>query len=108
MPTQVSDAGGTIKVVRTLLARDGVAHFVVAHPRTRFGVDAFIPLLEECLDLEYVCHDVTDKHLVNGLDEADYLAWLHISVWWSKQSAEECTSLLVEDDLEGKNIYIAG
>ncbi|CAN0026227.1 unnamed protein product, partial [Pylaiella littoralis] len=94
---QASDAEGTIRVLRAMLAEatlsppppppsgegggGGHAHFVVAHPRTRWGVDALVPLLEQCPELSFTCEEVTDPDLVAGLEEASYLAWLHVHVW---------------------------
>ncbi|CAN0394286.1 unnamed protein product, partial [Ectocarpus sp. 12 AP-2014] len=98
---QASDAEGTIRVLRAMLAEapgptstpptasptapppttGGRAHFVVAHPRTRWGVDALVPLLREAPGLDFTCEEVTDPDLVGGLEEAAYLAWLHVHVW---------------------------
>lgn len=72
-------------MLQTLLAPGGHAHFVVAHPRTRFGVDALVPLLESYPELEFTCEEVSDPDLVEGLEEAAYLAWLHVHVWWAGQ-----------------------
>lgn len=80
---QASDAEGTIRVIRKHLAADGHAFFVIAHPRTRFGVDALAPLLERSLDLEFTCEEISEPQLVAGLEEAEYLAWLHVHVWWA-------------------------
>lgn len=63
------------------LAGGGHAHFVVAHPRTRWGVDALVPLLRESPGLSFICEEVSDPELVAGLEEASYLAWLHVHVW---------------------------
>lgn len=65
----------------------GHAHFVVAHPRTRWGVDALVPLLEQCAELSFTCEEVTDPNLVVGLEEASYLAWLHVHVWRTSPTA---------------------
>lgn len=81
--SQTSDAEGTIRVLQTLMAEGGQAHFVVAHPRTRYGVDALVPLLKQTPDLEFTCEEVKDPELVVGLEEAAYLAWLHVHVWWA-------------------------
>lgn len=62
-------------------ARGGHAHFVVAHPRTRWGVDSLMPLLRESPGLSFTCEEVSDPDLVAGLEEASYLAWLHVHVW---------------------------
>ncbi|CAM9875264.1 unnamed protein product, partial [Ectocarpus sp. 6 AP-2014] len=107
---QASDAEGTIRVLRAMLAEapgpaatpptaspttppppatGGQAHFVVAHPRTRWGVDAFVPLLREAPGLDFTCEEVTDPNLVGGLEEAAYLAWLHVHVWTVSERAVE-------------------
>lgn len=65
------------------MAKGGEAHFVVAHPRTRYGVDALVPLLKNSPGLEFTCEEVSDPELVEGLEEAAYLAWLHVHVWWA-------------------------
>lgn len=62
-------------------AGGGHAHFVVGHPRTRWGVDALVPLLRESPGLAFTCEEVSDPNLVAGLEEASYLAWLHVHVW---------------------------
>ena len=84
---QASDAEGTVRVLRALLAPDGHAYFVVAHPRTRFGVDALAPLLEQSPDLDFTCEEVSDPRLLAGLEEAEYLAWLQVHVWWAERAA---------------------
>lgn len=105
---QTSDAEGTIRVLQTLLAKGGQAHFVVAHPRTRFGVDALVPLLEKSPGLEFTCEEVEDPELVEGIEEAAYLAWLHVHVWWG--DGEDTPLLGVEKagarDMEG--LLVAG
>lgn len=53
----------------------------MAHPRTRWGVDALVPLLREAPGLSFTCEEVSDPGLVAGLEEASYLAWLHVHVW---------------------------
>lgn len=83
-------------MLRTLLARGGQAHFVVAHPRTRFGVDALVPLLENCSEFDFTCEEVSDPDLVSGLEEAAYLAWLHVHVWWRNGETE--TELVSDGD----------
>lgn len=70
-------------------ATGGQAHFVVAHPRTRWGVDALVPLLREAPGLDFTCEEVTDPDLVGGLEEAAYLAWLHVHVWTVSDRAVE-------------------
>lgn len=70
-------------MLQTLMADGGQAHFVVAHPRTRYGVDALVPLLKNSPNLEFTCEEVSDPGLVEGLEEAAYLAWLHVHVWWA-------------------------
>ncbi|CAN0306076.1 unnamed protein product [Ectocarpus sp. 13 AM-2016] len=62
-------------------ATGGRAHFVVAHPRTLWGVDVLVPLLREAPGLDFTCEEVTDPDLVGRLEEAAYLAWLHVHVW---------------------------
>ncbi|CAM9145845.1 unnamed protein product, partial [Ectocarpus sp. 8 AP-2014] len=107
---QASDAEGTIRVLQAMLAEapgptatpptaspttppppgtGGQAHFVVAHPRTRWGVDALVPLLREAPGLDFTCEEVTDPDLVGGLEEAAYLAWLHVHVWAVGERAVE-------------------
>lgn len=83
-------------MLQTLLARRGHAYFVVAHPRTRWGVDALVPLLEKSPGLEFTCEEVSDPDLVAGLEEADFLAWLYVHVWWSgEESALQPEGLLI-------------
>ncbi|CAM9218120.1 unnamed protein product [Ectocarpus fasciculatus] len=107
---QASDAEGTIRVLRAMLAEapgptatsaaasrtttpppatGGQAHFVVAHPRTRWGVDALVPLLRDAPGLDFTCEEVTDPDLVGGLEEAAYLAWLYVHVWTVSERAVE-------------------
>lgn len=85
-------------MLQTLLAKGGHAYFVVAHPRTRWGVDSLVPLLEKSPGLEFTCEEVSDADLVTGLEEAAYLAWLHVHVWWS----------VGEPALQNEEIVIAG
>lgn len=76
------------------MAEGGQAHFVVAHPRTRYGVDALVPLLKTTPGLAFTCEEVSDPGLVEGLEEAAYLAWLHVHVWWagSREGLQEAAA----------------
>ncbi|CAM9725150.1 unnamed protein product [Scytosiphon promiscuus] len=77
----------TTAEMRTTTTKGGEAHFVVAHPRTRWGVDALVPLLQKCPELSFTCEEICDPQLVAGLEEAAYLAWLYVRVWRRPQPA---------------------
>lgn len=48
---------------------------------------------------------VCSKDLVEGLEEAAYLAWLHVHVWWENNSGGVIeTASIAEDDL----VLVAG
>lgn len=79
-------------MLRALLAKGGEAHFVVAHPRTRFGVDALPPLLEKCHEFEFTCEEVKDPAFISGLEEAEFLAWLHVHVWYRRDGVDPADS----------------
>lgn len=76
----------------------GHAHFVVAHPRTRWGVDALVPLLLESPGLSFTCEEVSDPDLVAGLEEASYLAWLHVHVWRREAAPVPATAAATAGD----------
>lgn len=108
---KASDAEGTIRVIRTLLAADGHAFFVIAHPRTRFGVDALAPLLERSPDLDFTCEEISEPQLVAGLEEAEYLAWMYVHVWWASSTGPGREFLENELDLEGdfnRGLFVSG
>ncbi|CAM9863545.1 unnamed protein product [Ectocarpus fasciculatus] len=85
-PTATSAAAS--QTTTTPPATGGQAHFVVAHPRTRWGVDALVPLLRDAPGLDFTCEEVTDLD-VDGLEEAAYLAWLYVHVWTVSERAVE-------------------
>lgn len=107
-PWQASDAKGTIRVLRALLAPGGQAHFVVAHPRTRFGVDMLVPLLEDCPEFEFTCEDVTDPRLLSGLEEAGFLAWLHVHVRWANECTEPQVVAPVIEEVSEAAVFLLG
>lgn len=67
----------------------------MAHPRTRWGVDALVPLLQKCPELSFTCEEICDPELVVGLEEAAYLAWLYVRVW--RRPEPEATA--ADDDI---------
>lgn len=95
-------------MLQTLLAEGGHAHFVVAHPRTRYGVDALVPLLEQARGLEFTCEEVLDRDLIAGLEEADYLAWLKIHVWWSSTEVTCLMGDAYEEAMENAGLLVLG
>lgn len=89
---QVSDAEGTIRVLRALLSRKGgQAYFVVAHPRTRYGVDALVPLLEKCPEFCFTCEEVMFNSRVICVVGKACCEELHLRRWmddmWMKRGA---------------------
>lgn len=64
-------------------------------------MDALAPLLERSLDLDFTCEEISEPQLVAGLEEAEYLAWLHVHVWWASSTGPGAEIFEDELDLEG-------
>ncbi|KAG5184860.1 S-adenosyl-L-methionine-dependent methyltransferase [Tribonema minus] len=73
MICQESDAAGVTRALLRHLAPRGVAHFVLPHSRTRYGVEA-LPAMLHAAGLRYERAEV-GRELLEGIEESAYLKW---------------------------------